>query len=259
MMRQEHNDSTTFKLELDQFPTHAKQCALTGRVEKRPLDPPPVLHVVCSDPQNRKFMTHPNFHIRATLVTVDTQEAVHLIAGERPPLSGTIEQSIIKLEDTNRTPRGFFIFSDLSVRLTGRFCIRFSLCEERKGMFHLIHRIYSSPFEVVHHKVNIPIQPPTALTLALKRQGVKLRITQPPRGKKRLPPPIQAPRAKHHYVDSPILLTPTSSFIRSPLTAESKQHVPTIYHSSFPKPHRDEFRFTNFLRSLNILPINSYL
>ncbi|KAI0218861.1 hypothetical protein L0F63_003512, partial [Massospora cicadina] len=193
---------------------------------EKTLNPPPVLYVSSLDSKHHAYMHHPNLHIRAALVSVNTLEVIPLLAGANLPLSGTIEQSIIKLNDENRNPHGFFIFSDLSVRLMGRFCIRFILYESRKGVLRRIHTVFSNPFEVVHHKVEIPVNDPTPLTLALRSQGVKLRTNFPP---KRTPkrPLLTQPTTNKRYQPSSILPTP-SSHIHSPTTNSPL----IIYHAS---------------------------
>ncbi|KAJ9049718.1 hypothetical protein DSO57_1021743 [Entomophthora muscae] len=165
----------SLKLELDQFPTKALVYPPFGRFEKRPLDPPPVLHIVSSDTNDRSHMSNIKLHVKAVLVFPNTFQEVPIIDDTYTPLSGTLLQSVIKLENLERKSTGFFIFGDLSSRLSGVFHIRFGLFCSSEGLLYKIHEIISAPFEVVRKRALLPVFEASLLTQTLKRQGEKLR------------------------------------------------------------------------------------
>lgn len=111
-------------------------------------------------------------------------------------LTGTLVSSLHRLRggvarEENASDGAFFIFSDLSVKLEGKFKLQFNLYQMRthESECRYVHSIVSDTFQVYSTKTWPGMSESTALTRAFSDQGVRLRLRKEPRAllKKRGP------------------------------------------------------------------------
>src|SRR5690349_13463277 len=78
-----------------------------------------------------------------------------IVAPAHRALAGTVVSSLNRLKDVDNSDGGFFVFGDISVRIEGRFCLRFTLFEliERQ-VVHVMTSI-SNPM-TVHSSKTFP-------------------------------------------------------------------------------------------------------
>ncbi|RUS14606.1 velvet factor-domain-containing protein [Endogone sp. FLAS-F59071] len=94
-------------------------------VDRRPIDPPPIVQLHMLDAKDEDYLQNPYFFMNASIVTADYQE-LNIVNGN-PTTAGTVVQSLYRLKDVDNTDGGFFIFPDMSVRVEGKYRIKFSL------------------------------------------------------------------------------------------------------------------------------------
>ncbi|KAI7858526.1 velvet factor [Circinella umbellata] len=91
-------------------------------------------------------------------------------------LAGQTVSSMYKLKDYDNNDGGFFVFGDLSVRIEGRYRLRFNLFEiTTQGAINL-KSIYSDIFSVYSAKAFPGMLESTFLSRTFSDQGVRLRI-----------------------------------------------------------------------------------
>ncbi|KAL9098943.1 MAG: hypothetical protein Q9163_005488 [Psora crenata] len=133
-------DSDAYTLTVRQQPERAKAFHGAKEKDRKPIDPPPIVQLQISDPQDpaQNYLQSPYFFMCCSLVDADLSRTGQLSAGhlgEDPDtasesaLLGVLVSSLHRLKDTNNTDGGFFVFPDISVRVEGMFRLRFSLFE----------------------------------------------------------------------------------------------------------------------------------
>ncbi|KAG0747910.1 hypothetical protein G6F57_005416 [Rhizopus arrhizus] len=95
---------------------------------------------------------------------------LHFINGNSTT-AGAVVQSPHKLKDLDGRDGGFFIFSDISVRLEGVYRLKFTLFEIEGNLVNRLCSILSDPFKVYLPK-NFP---------GMSDQGVRIRVRKEPR------------------------------------------------------------------------------
>ncbi|KAI8802420.1 hypothetical protein BJ742DRAFT_833017 [Cladochytrium replicatum] len=100
-------------------------------VDRRPGSPSD-LSTGCAGPVIKRshfYRTHSPF-VHATLIIPDTSEETYVVKGKSlRAITGTIASSLYGLKDTDSSYRGFFLFPELSIRVEGRYSLRFTLFE----------------------------------------------------------------------------------------------------------------------------------
>ncbi|ORY02696.1 hypothetical protein K493DRAFT_194001, partial [Basidiobolus meristosporus CBS 931.73] len=91
-------------------------------------------------------------------------------------LAGTLVSSLYKLRDIDQSENGFFVFPDISVRLEGRFRLRFNLYEIVNQSAVHICSVVSDVFTVYSPKLFPGMSESTALSRIFSDQGVRIRI-----------------------------------------------------------------------------------
>ncbi|KAI7862696.1 velvet factor [Spinellus fusiger] len=91
-------------------------------------------------------------------------------------LSGQAVSSLYKLKDIDNNDGGFFIFGDLSVKVEGRYRLKFTLFEITNAGAVAGQVIFSNPF-VVHSTRTFPgVLDSTFLSRTFSDQGARIRI-----------------------------------------------------------------------------------
>ncbi|KAI8928846.1 velvet factor [Entophlyctis helioformis] len=117
-------------LHVRQQPVQARMCG-TGDKDRRVIDPPPILELVCADEQQRQLLLQDmSLVVHASLWTADGSHM--LVTSSKMPdgmalLTGTLVSGAHVLVDHHNSCGVFFIFPDLSVRIEGQFRLKFML------------------------------------------------------------------------------------------------------------------------------------
>ncbi|KAI7878488.1 hypothetical protein K492DRAFT_179767 [Lichtheimia hyalospora FSU 10163] len=126
-----------FELIIREQPVHSRMCGVGERVDRRPIDPPPIvqLKIVGHDTTNMMDSLQavsPYIFLAAVLVPADHNEADEgplQIDYHRKLIIGRTVSSLYLLRDLDNTEGAFFVFSDMSVRADGRYRLRMCLFE----------------------------------------------------------------------------------------------------------------------------------
>ncbi|WVQ79373.1 hypothetical protein IAT38_001470 [Cryptococcus sp. DSM 104549] len=185
-----------YSLTVQQQPERARLCSYKEEnetIDRRPVDPPPVVELRCNDIPAEQFLESTSFFIRATTVSDQPSEPTdeHLQSHYPPsepfyepvktPLgadatTGEVIQTPEKLRTLDGKVAALCIFAKLSVRVPGTFRLRFTLYETSpQGLFELAH-VVSEPFEVFSPKLFKGMHESTALTRHLAAQGLKVKL-----------------------------------------------------------------------------------
>lgn len=83
------------------------------------------LHMIFS-----RFLYNPYYFMQAVLCSAETGEEHYVMNDRRTPvMSGSVASSLFCLKDIDDSIGGFFVFSDLSVKVEGTFRLKFKLYE----------------------------------------------------------------------------------------------------------------------------------
>ncbi|KAG2205094.1 hypothetical protein INT47_002188 [Mucor saturninus] len=171
--------STLFSLIVRQQPCKARLCSFKEKVDRRPIDPPPIIQLQ-SNHTDHDFLQNPYFFLYATLTDTSGETDLHFVHGNRTT-AGTVVQSLHKLKDVDNTDGGFFIFSDISIRLEGFYRLKFTLYEIDGFFVKRMCSIVSNVFQVYSPKSFPGMSESTFLTRSFSDQGVRIRIRKEPR------------------------------------------------------------------------------
>ncbi|ORX90014.1 hypothetical protein K493DRAFT_231780 [Basidiobolus meristosporus CBS 931.73] len=98
-------------------------------------------------------------------------------------LTGTLVSSLYKLKDVDNSDGGFFVFSDISVRVEGQFRLKFSLFEIVNFSAVPLATVFSNTFTVYPPKLFPGMAESTFLSRSFSDQGVRIRIRKEYRSK----------------------------------------------------------------------------
>ncbi|KAI9487581.1 MAG: velvet factor-domain-containing protein [Benjaminiella poitrasii] len=173
--------STLFNLIVRQQPSKARLCSFKEKVDRRPIDPPPIIQLTSSrNIADNQYLHNPNFFLYATLTDASGETDLNFVNGNRTT-AGTVVQSLHKLKDHDNTEGGFFIFSDISVRLEGFYRLKFTLYEIEGLYVNRLSAVISDIFQVYSPKSFPGMSESTFLTRSFSDQGVRIRIRKEPR------------------------------------------------------------------------------
>lgn len=96
-------------------------------------------------------------------------------------LAGTLVSSLHRLKDTNNSDGAFFVFGDLSVKIEGRYRLRFNLYQMQDSDCVHVTTVCSELFSVLSAKNFTGMAESTFLTRTFSDQGVRLRLRKEPR------------------------------------------------------------------------------
>ncbi|ORX80294.1 hypothetical protein K493DRAFT_191253, partial [Basidiobolus meristosporus CBS 931.73] len=90
--------------------------------------------------------------------------------------TGSLVSSLYHLKDVNNSDGGFFVFPDLSVRMEGRYRLKFTLFEIVGMEVFFCRSICSDVFTVYSAKRFPGMEESTFLSRSFADQGLKIRI-----------------------------------------------------------------------------------
>ncbi|KAF9935732.1 hypothetical protein BGZ67_003149 [Mortierella alpina] len=178
----------SYALFIRQQPRQAKVCGARER-DRRPIDPPPIVQLTLTEPstdRNKDFLQSPYLFMCCNLVHAEDPQG-EIVAPAHRALAGTVVSSLNRLKDVDNSDGGFFVFGDMSVRMEGRFRLRFTLFELLEGRVHHIMSTVSNVL-TVHSSKNFPgMSESTFLSRSFSDQGVRIRIRKDHHVKPKMP------------------------------------------------------------------------
>ncbi|CAI2167200.1 18031_t:CDS:2, partial [Funneliformis geosporum] len=173
--RQPSLDSDQYQLVIRQQPKQARLCSSKER-DRRPLDPPPIIQLKIDGygDEAQNFLQSPYYFMCANLVHPTDNSESFTISSRY--LAGTVVSSLHKLKDIDNNDGGFFVFGDISVRVEGRYRLRFSLFEIVRDEVVHIQSAISDVFTVYSPKTFPGMSESTFLSRSFSDQGVRIRI-----------------------------------------------------------------------------------
>ncbi|SPO04808.1 uncharacterized protein DNG_07493 [Cephalotrichum gorgonifer] len=185
-----------FTLTIRQEPDRAK-VVLGKDKDRKPVDPPPILQLEV--PAHNNHILQSPYHFVMSFL-IDEKEDTPVSCQNGNPLFGTQVSSLHKLKDTNNQDGGFFVFGDLSVKVEGRFRLKFTLYEVSNGEVSQLGDITSRVFEVYSPKVFPGMEESTFLTRSFSDQGVRLRLRKDSRSMTTRKRSSQAAKLQDHQM-----------------------------------------------------------
>ncbi|KAL1920280.1 uncharacterized protein VTP21DRAFT_1426 [Calcarisporiella thermophila] len=207
-----------YNLLVRQHPERARLCSFRDKVDRRPIDPPPIVQLKIEGCVNENYLQNIYYFVHCNLVHPVTLDEVNFYNRNRVCV-GTTVQSLYKLKDVDNTDGGFFTFSDISIRVEGVFRLKFVLYEIRGMEAIALTKSYSNPFTVYPPKFFPGMAESTFLTRMFSDQGVRLRTRRENRA--------QPLKQKHPSVQEEHPSTPTLSFLDQPRTPPYMGHPVT--------------------------------
>ncbi|KAJ1654084.1 hypothetical protein IWQ61_005922 [Dispira simplex] len=121
----------------------------------------------------------------ATLTTEDGRSEIHMLPDYQTHIiRGSVVSSIYYAKDTDNVEGAFFVFPDISIRVEGTYCLKFSLFEIVGNNVYFCRSALSSPFTVYSAKKFPGMDPSTSLSQTFAKQGLKVRMRSENRRKK---------------------------------------------------------------------------
>ncbi|CAO3623220.1 unnamed protein product [Cunninghamella blakesleeana] len=144
---------------------------------RKPIEPPPIVQFKTTQ-QNEIYrmntLQNPCLFMCANLVHPEYDDDVFTPAHNC--CSGNIASSLNKFVDNNDEVGGYFVFGDLSIKVTGLFRLKLSLFEITSDGAVYISSVFTNPFTVYPLKTYPGPLEPTSLSRLFYSQGAKLRI-----------------------------------------------------------------------------------
>ena len=132
----------SYELEMRQQPKHSRMCGVGSKADRRPIDPPPIVQLkVYSNANNLSSRSDlsfnhfqsPYFFVYCSLATEHTDQELHLLSETKTRYTtGNVTSSVYCLRDLDLSEVLVAVFPDVSVRVEGRFRLKFSLFEISK-------------------------------------------------------------------------------------------------------------------------------
>ncbi|CAO0801793.1 unnamed protein product [Mucor circinelloides] len=171
-----------FNLIIRQQPVHSRMCGIGERVDRRPIDPPPVVQIVMNSPDDtsveRLSALSSHLFLIAVLVPADgreDQEQLNILLHSKLTVGRTVS-SLYTLRDLDGTEGAFFVFSDISVRAEGNYKLRMCLFDIREHTVNYNLSVLTEPFTVYSAKTFPGMYRSCPLVQNFAKQGLKIRI-----------------------------------------------------------------------------------
>jgi hypothetical protein len=183
-----------------------------GEKDRRPIDPPPIVELIenngpVSPTQkqtlvlqctlwNEEGTEHRNIIRTTTGATAGLGSAEELPVQPEEKharvMMGNIFANAVPLDDEHGKRGFFYIFPDLSIRVEGRYRLKFDLLRvvlppgplALAGRNHVAAEVLSDVFVVYAAKKFPGMMQSTELTKAIARQGIKISVRGEPRGRR---------------------------------------------------------------------------
>ncbi|PWN45009.1 hypothetical protein IE81DRAFT_345071 [Ceraceosorus guamensis] len=224
-----------FQLRIIQQPQEALAVGESTDVHKQarnlPLDPPPVCELVTRDDTFANFLHLPEVSLRAHLVAAAAPHKELLAGpGEQGALINGIHEGAFVAPITDSVTRSFFIFTEIGIRPSGQFRIRFDLVDRAGLSFKHVASVYTDPFTAHSDRNQFSgLQRSSELLRAVARRGLKVRIVDvlPLAFKRRK---TEAAATAFRNISAPVSSMQAPAFY--PRQRQSDQLPPPLLHSA---------------------------
>lgn len=165
-----------------QEPVEALVLSSGKEKNRKPVDPPPIVELKVNEDveASHHFLQSPHLFVVTDLWKSDKDERWDEHGSS---LYGALCSSLHRLKDISNKDGGFFIFGDISVRVTGTFRLQFNLYdlqrEQNAAVF--LGSVLSRPFKVMAAKDFQGLAESTYMSRTFADQGVRLRLRKEPR------------------------------------------------------------------------------
>ncbi|KAJ1822866.1 hypothetical protein LPJ56_003044, partial [Coemansia sp. RSA 2599] len=184
-----HVAEKSYMLTIRQQPERSRVGSISEKMDRRPIDPPPIIQLVVHDPRHpnsQSYTTSPALFMQVILMDDSGTAPVRYLRGHKAAaMAGSMVSPLHTLRDASTRQGAYFVFSDLSVRLEGQFRLRFDLYETEGEMVHRRASIISDVFSVHSPKRFPGMMESTRLSKLFAEQGVRIRIRTEAGTKKR--------------------------------------------------------------------------
>jgi hypothetical protein len=124
-------------------------CGFGEKVDRRPVDPPPVVKLDVIDSSTVPLVCNPYYFMYATLMSATSDVELHMLRDAKTrSTTGSSVSSLYRLKDNFNKAGFFFVFPDLSVRMEGTYRFKFSLFEIINTDIYYCDSIFSDMFNV---------------------------------------------------------------------------------------------------------------
>ncbi|KAI8644812.1 velvet factor-domain-containing protein [Parasitella parasitica] len=157
-------------------------CGIGERVDRRPIDPPPVVQIVMNSTDEasveRLSTLSSHLFLIAVLIPADgreDQEQLNILLHSKLTVGRTVS-SLYTLRDLDGMEGAFFVFSDISVRAEGNYKLRMCLFDIREHTVNYNLSVLTEPFTVYSAKTFPGMYRSCPLVQSFAKQGLKIRI-----------------------------------------------------------------------------------
>ncbi|KAE8352433.1 velvet factor-domain-containing protein [Aspergillus coremiiformis] len=165
-----------FELIIRQQPLQAR-LALANEKKRKPVDPPPIVQIRIQE--TGTHLAEHYLHSPYYFVYCSLHHATEDIPVPMPPsnaLAGTLVSSLHRLKDVDDYEGGFFIFGDLSLKVEGKYRLKFTLFEKDDNAVTRLTSTISDQFKVSRPRSFPGMAESTFLSRLFADQGVKLKL-----------------------------------------------------------------------------------
>ncbi|EOQ98812.1 hypothetical protein J056_002765 [Wallemia ichthyophaga EXF-994] len=168
-----------YTVDIRQHAENARVCSFKEKVDRRPIDPPPIIQLYTDEVDKSEFLQSTSLFMTATLINPHgSLEEVYSQRNVRATAGITV-QTPTKLKDEHGKGKdngSFCIWNHISVRQEGHFKLHFRLFERRNLDVIEVASAISNVF-TVHNPKNFPgMSESSYLTRCLASQGVRIRV-----------------------------------------------------------------------------------
>ncbi|KAI8378306.1 velvet factor-domain-containing protein [Blakeslea trispora] len=157
-------------------------CGIGERVDRRPIDPPPVVQIKMKNSNKDESMERisalcSHLFLIAVLVPAedDPSGQPNILLHSKLTVGRTVS-SLYTLRDLDESEGAFFVFSDISVRAEGSYRLRMCLFDIRDQTVHYNSSVLTEPFTVYSAKAFPGMYRSCPLVQSFAKQGLKIRI-----------------------------------------------------------------------------------
>lgn len=152
-----------------QQPIHARQCSGREKIDRRPIDPPPIIQIHGNNENDSSLFISVKLVDKNTLLPIKSNK-------QSSVLLGNLSQTSQHIKDINNQDMTLVLFQDLSIRLEGEFKLKFELYSINEIGCIKLDTKYCDTFKVYNPKLFPGMMESTLLTRLCASQGVKIRV-----------------------------------------------------------------------------------
>ncbi|CDH58233.1 predicted protein [Lichtheimia corymbifera JMRC:FSU:9682] len=175
-----------YQLVILEQPIHSRMCGVGERVDRRPIDPPPIVQLKilgndCSEAMNRLHAISPHIFLAAMLTPANelsegsSQSKIDTTFHNKLTIGSNVS-SMHMLRGLDGKEGAYFVFPDMSVRDEGIYRLNMCLFEIQQSSVTFLQSSLSDSFAVYSAKKFPGMHMSCALACHFAEQGLKIRI-----------------------------------------------------------------------------------